>query len=224
MTRILALACAVVALLVGGFLIMGPSGQNDLPGNALIGAANAQDAAEVDTSSIIEMAMGPEDAKVTLIEYASYTCPHCASFHAGPFKEIKKNYVDTGKIRFVYREVYFDPFGLWASMIARCAGPEKFFGINDMIYSKQSEWARAGGNSEVADALRKIGRLAGIEPDALDACLKDGDKAQTLVAWFQKNAKADDIDATPSFILNGKKVANASYSELAAQIDAALEN
>lgn len=222
MTRILALVCAVVALLVGGFLIMGPSGQNNLPTNPLIGAANAQDAADVDTSSIVEMAMGPEDAKVTLIEYASYTCPHCASFHAGPFKEIKKNYVDTGKIRFVYREVYFDRLGLWASMIARCAGPEKFFGINDLIYSGQAEWSRAGGAAEVADALRKIGRLAGIEADALDACLQDADKAQTLVAWFQQNAKADDIDSTPSFVLNGEKVANASYSELASRIDAAL--
>ena len=72
------------------------------------------------------MMQGSADAKVEIIEYASYTCPHCASFHAGPYKDLKKDYVDTGKVKFVYREVYFDRFGLWASMIARCAGTGSF--------------------------------------------------------------------------------------------------
>jgi protein-disulfide isomerase len=215
MTRFVALICAVCAIALGGFIASAPA-------NPFVGAANAQDAADVDTSSIIEMTQGAEDAPVTIIEYASFTCPHCADFHKGPFKEIKANYIDTGKVRFIYREVYFDRYGLWASMIARCAGPDKFFGITELIYDGQSEWARAGGPTEIVDELRKIGRLAGIENDALEACLQDGTKAQTLVAWFQKNAEADQIDSTPSFIVNGKKVSNQSYADFAALIDAEL--
>ena len=73
----------------------------------------------VDTSSVVEMALGAEDAKVTLIEYASYTCPHCATFHNGPLKKIKEEYVETGKVRFIYRDVYFDRPGLWAARAMR---------------------------------------------------------------------------------------------------------
>jgi len=101
----------------------------------LTGAVSAQEA-EVDTSTIVEMVQGAEDAPVTIVEYASYTCPHCANFHAGPYKQLKKDYIDTGKVKFIYREVYFDRYGLWASMVARCSGPEKFFGITDLILKR----------------------------------------------------------------------------------------
>ncbi len=184
--------------------------------------ASAQDASDIDTSTIVEMSLGDENAPVTLIEYASFTCPHCASFHAGPYKELKANYIDTGKVHFIYREVYFDRFGLWASMVARCAGPERFFGITDEIYKTQAEWSRAGGPAEIAAELRKIGRLAGLEEDTLEACLQDADKAQTLVAWYQQNAEEHDITATPSFILNGRKVSNQSYADFSALIEAEL--
>ena len=143
----------------------------------LLGAANAQTAAEdLDTSTIKEMQIGNPDAPVTVIEYASYTCPHCASFHAGNYKQLKADYIDTNKINFVYREVYFDRFGLWASVVARCAGtPEAFFGISDLLYTGQATWARAGGGdpAAIADELRKIGRLAGLEGDTIEACLTD---------------------------------------------------
>ncbi|MDX2482042.1 MAG: DsbA family protein [Pseudodonghicola sp.] len=186
------------------------------------GTANAQDATEVDTSTIVEMTQGAEDAPVTITEYASYTCPHCAAFDQGPYKKLKAEYIDTGKVRFTYREVYFDRYGLWASMIARCGGPEKFFGISDLIFKGQSDWVRAGGPTEIVDELRKIGRLAGLENDTLEACLQDGAKAQTLVAWYQKNAEADGINATPSFIVNGKSVSNQSWDDFKALIEAEL--
>jgi hypothetical protein len=93
-------------------------------------AAFAQDEEAADTSRVLEMSLGNPDAPVTVIEYASFTCPHCRTFHDGPFKELKANYIDTGKIHFIYREVYFDRFGLWAGMLARCAGPERYFGIS----------------------------------------------------------------------------------------------
>ena len=224
MTRFAALFGAVVLVAVGAFFVLNGSSATTPAGSALIGAANAQENAEIDTSSVIEMTMGAEDAPVTLIEYASFTCPHCANFHTGPLKEIKKNYIDTGKVRLIYREVYFDRFGLWASMIARCGGEEKFFGITDLMYKGQSTWSRAGGVPEIVGELRKIGRLAGLEEDALEACLQDAEKAQTLVAWYQKNAEADGVESTPSFVMNGRKLSNMPYADFAREIDAELGN
>ena len=222
MTRLMSGVFAAVAVVAGGYALSGFNSQGSLPTNPLIGAATAQEA-EVDTSTITEMTLGAEDAPVTLIEYASYTCPHCASFHNDTFKQLKADYIDTGKVKFIYREVYFDRYGLWASMIARCNGPETFFGVSDLIYKGQSEWARAGGATEIVDELRKIGRLAGLENDQLEACLQDGTKAQTLVSWYQENATEHGIESTPSFILNGEKISNQSYAEFKKLIDAELE-
>ena len=189
---------------------------------APIGAAYAQDAAaEVDTSTIVDMTMGQEDAPVTLIEYASFTCPHCKRFHENVFDDIKTNYIDTGKVRLIYREVYFDRYGLWASMIARCGGEERYFGIAKLIYEQQDTWTR-GEPAQIADNLRKIGKTAGMGDTELDACLEDATKAQTLVAWFQENAEADDITSTPSFVIDGKKYLNMNYEEFAAVLDEKL--
>ena len=186
-------------------------------------ADNADGNAEVGTSTIPDMMIGNPDAKVTVIEYASYTCPHCASFHAGTFKDLKKNYIDTDKINFVFREVYFDRYGLWASMIARCAGPEKFFGLTDLMFQSQSSWTRAGEPAAIIDELRKLGRLAGIDGETLEVCLNDNEKAKSLIAWYQNKAGADNIDSTPSFIINGKKYANMSLAEMSEIIDAELK-
>ncbi|WP_299664343.1 DsbA family protein [uncultured Ruegeria sp.] len=210
MSRIATVICAAVAVAAGGYWLTQSS--KITPSNPLIGVAEAQEA-ELDTSTIVEMVQGAQDAPVEIIEYASYTCPHCANFHTGAYKQLKKDFIDTGKVKFTYREVYFDRYGLWASMVARCAGPEKFFGITDLIYEGQSEWTRAGGPAEIVDELRKIGRLAGVDNDQLEACLQDGTRAQTLVAWYQENAERDGIQATPSFIVNGKKVDNQSYDD-----------
>ena len=229
MTRIMTGICAAVAVAAGVYAIdnfTGRQGDPSLLDIQLIGSASAQEsaeAAEVDTSTIIEMVQGAEDAPVTLIEYASYTCPHCANFHEGAYKKLKAEYIDTGKVKFIYREVYFDRFGLWASMVARCGGEEKFFGITDRIFKQQSEWTRAGGPAEMVDALKKIGRVAGIDNEQLEACMQDATKAQTLVTWYQENATKDEVESTPSFILNGTKVSNQPYEDLKALIDAELE-
>ncbi|NOD33026.1 MULTISPECIES: DsbA family protein [unclassified Ruegeria] len=218
MSRIATVICAAVAVAAGGYWL---SLSNSNSSNLLVSTAEAQEA-EIDTSTVIEMVQGAEDAPVEIIEYASFTCPHCASFHQGAYKQLKKDFIDTGKVKFTYREVYFDRYGLWASMVARCAGPEKFFGLTDVIYEKQSEWTRAGGPAEIVDELRKIGRLAGIDGDQLEACLQDGTKARTLAAWYQENAERDGIQATPSFIVNGKKVDNQSYADFKKLIEAEL--
>lgn len=176
----------------------------------------------VDTSGIVEMTLGAEDAKVTLTEYASFTCPHCASFHQAVFKDLKRDYIDTGKVKFVYRDVYFDQFGLWAAMIARCE-PTRFFGISDMLYDQQKDWIGDGNPAGIAERLRKIGLVAGLEKDQMEACLADEDMARALVAWFQKNATDDDITGTPSLLIDGQKHPNMNYADLKVLLDAALE-
>lgn len=225
MNRILAVVAVAIGVAGYFWYTSAPSNPLDNPqATALLGAANAQESgAEIDTSTVIEMSIGNPDAPVTVIEYASYTCPHCGRFHEGPFKQLKAEYIDTGKINFVYREVYFDRYGLWASAIARCAGPDKFFGLTDLLYAGQAEWTRAGGGdpSAIVDELRKIGRLAGLDGDAIEACLQDGDNLRTLVAWYQENAEADGIRSTPSFVINGTTYNNMSYDEMVRLIDEA---
>ena len=218
MNRILAIAAVAVIGAFGAFLWI--NSQPQAPGID-IGAVNAQTAENIDTSIVTEMTMGNPDAAVTVIEYASFTCPHCRTFHEGAFKELKADYIDTGKINFVYREVYFDQPGLWAGMLARCGGEERYFGIADLIYQNQSTWL-AGDPATIANNLRRLGRTAGLSDDQINACLQDGDMAQAMVAAYQQNATADGIRSTPSFVFNGKLHSNLSYSEFSEFIDEAL--
>ena len=182
--------------------------------------SEAADAA-MEEPAVMEMALGNEDAAVTVMEYASFTCGHCANFHANQYKKLKADYIDTGKIRFVYRDVYFDRIGLWAAMVARCE-PNRFFGVADLIYSKQDEWLDSREPAKLAENLRKLGKVAGLEEDRIDACMRDGDKAKALVDWFQANAEADGIDSTPTLIINGEKHSNMSYEDLKTLLDEKL--
>lgn len=175
-----------------------------------------------DTSAITEMTLGAEDAPVTMMEYASFTCPHCASFHKTVFKDLKADYIDTGKVKFIYRDVYFDQFGLWAAMIARCE-PTRFFGISDMLYAQQKDWIGDGNPAGIAERLRKIGLVAGLEQDQMEACLTDENKARALVAWYQENATRDEVTGTPTLFIDGKKHSNMTYADLKALLDTALE-
>lgn len=204
---------AGAAILAGGAYWYTSSGSNT---TALPNIGSAQAATEtVNGIEIQDMFLGNENADVTVVEYASYTCPHCASFHQGAFKQLKEDFIDTDKIKFTYREVYFDRPGLWASIIARCGGQEKFFGISDMLYTQQRNWTASGDPVQIAEALRKIGRTAGLENDTLEACLADADKAQALVSWFEVNAAEDGIRSTPSFMIDGKLYSNMAYNEFA---------
>lgn len=223
MKWILPAGAVALALFGGGawYLTQG-AGQTGAADVRLPGAAQAQ-AADVDISTVTEMVKGAEDAPIEVIEYASYTCPHCATAHANLIPKLEENYIDTGKVKFTYREVYFDKVGVWASLIARCGGEAKFFGITDLIYKGQQEWARAGSEAAVIDELRKIGRLAGMEGDQVEACLNDGDQIATLVAWFQANAAEHGIKSTPSFVIDGKTYSNMSYEEFSAILDAKLD-
>ena len=185
-------------------------------GNLLVGTATAQDA---DPSAIPDMVIGAEDAPVEMTEYASFTCPHCANFHATVWPQLKAEYIDTGKVRFTYREVYFDRYGLWASMIARCGGDMRFFGITSEIYDRQRDWTASGDPATIAEALKTIGKTAGIPSDEVDACMTDADKAQNLVAWYEQNAEADNIRSTPSFLIDGEPYSNMAWDEMKAILD-----
>ena len=215
--NILLAGLAAVAVAIGGFFAFG--GGNTGPAD--FGAAQAQTAGDIDTSQVLEMTMGDANAPITMIEYASYTCPHCQRFHKDVFPKLKADYIDTGKVHFIYREVYFDGPGLWAGMTARCGGPDRFFGMVDLIYENQRTWTQ-GEPAQIASNLKKMGKLAGLTDEQLDACLSDGDMARAMTAVFQENAQADGVRATPSFVIDGQLESNMSYSELQALLDAKL--
>ena len=179
-------------------------------------------AATPDLPEVPDMVLGNPEAKVVLTEYPSYTCPHCATFHASVFKDLKRDYIDTGKIKFVYREVYFDRYGLWAAMIARCGGEMRYFGIQDLLFNNMKDWAGSDDPATVVENLRRLGRSAGLEDAAMDACLNDGAMAQAMVNKFQTDSEADDINSTPSLVLNGVKHSNMNYADLKALLDAEL--
>lgn len=178
--------------------------------------------AEAAAIEVPELVLGNPDAKVTIKEYASYTCPHCATFHADVFKQLKADYIDTGKVKFVFREVYFDRYGLWASVIARCGGEMRYFGINSILFDKQREWAASEDPAVVVENLKTIGRSAGLSNEALDACLKDEKFVEAMVAKFQANMAEDGVEATPTLFLNGTRHSNMTYADLKALIDAEL--
>lgn len=208
---------ALVAL-GAGWTLTRPDPQTGL----LPGAAFAQSADGV-MPEVIEMVQGNPDAPVEVIEYASYTCPHCASFHANQYKALKANYIDTGRIRFVYREVYFDRPGLWASMIARCADDSDFFFVfSELLYAEQRAWLASGDPTTIIADLRTLAKTAGMDDATLDACLSDGLKAEALYTWYQENADSDGINSTPSFVIDGRKYSNMAYDEFAGILDGKL--
>ncbi|MEZ5886164.1 MAG: DsbA family protein [Paracoccaceae bacterium] len=193
----------------------------------LVPPASAQESATASSAVALvpDMILGDQNAPVTVVEYASFTCPHCANFHDTVYDEFKKNYIDTGKVKFVYREVYFDKYGLWAAMVARCGGPEKYFGISDMLYDDQREWLASGADQGIADELRKIGLKAGMNADQINACLNDNDMAKAMVTAYQTNATNDNVKGTPTFLINGElHSGEMSYADFAALLDAALAN
>lgn len=189
---------------------------------ALLSFASLAQAQDAETPTVIEMIEGNPDSPVELIEYASFTCGHCRNFHADQYQKLRADYIDTGKIRFVYREVFFDRPGLWASMIARCGGQMRYFGMVEMLFENQRDWIGDGEPAGIAQRLRDLGKTAALDEETLDACMEDAGKAQALVDWFTENAERDQINATPTLILNGTKHSNMSYPALSKLLDEAL--
>ena len=164
------------------------------------------------------MTLGNPNAPVKIVEYASFTCPHCATFHLDVLPNIKKKYLDKGLVHLEYREVYFDGPGLWAGLLARCKGNEKYFPMIDLIFKNQEDWAK-GNIDNIKDGLLSMGRQAGLTDEESLACLEDDNLAEELVVLFQENAKRDNISSTPSFLINGQLVKNLPLPEFEELID-----
>lgn len=178
------------------------------------------------TDAIKDFALGSPDAKVKMVEYLSFTCPHCAHFHAEVFPKLKAEYIDTGKVMIEYHEVYFDQMGLLGAMLARCGGEMRYFGLTDMLLDKQRDWAAAESIDAAVVELKKFARAAGMVDADVDVCLHDQKMAEALVAHYQANIAKDypndSFGGTPSFIINGAQHANMSFEELKVILDAEL--
>jgi protein-disulfide isomerase len=165
-------------------------------------------AATPDLSTLLEppalgdKVLGKSDAPVTIVEYASATCPHCAAFHKDVFPQLKSEFIDSGKVKFIFREFPFDDLALAAFMLARCAPPEKYFPMLDVLFEQQQVWASKEARAE----LGKIAQLAGIGEDGFDKCLKNEELAKGIMAIRDKAANSYGVEATPTFFVNGKLV------------------
>lgn len=170
----------------------------------------------LESGALPEKVLGEDGAPVTVVEYASMTCGHCASFHSNTFPEIKTKYIETGKVRFILREFPFDPRAAAAFMLARCSG-DRYFAMIDVMFQQQDNWARA---EDGRAAMLQIAKLAGFSQEEFEACLTD----QKLLDDVNKvrNRAANDfkVDATPTFFINGSKYSGAlSVGEMSAIID-----
>jgi protein-disulfide isomerase len=182
--------------------------------------ALAQDTGTASLSG--DPSLGSPDAPIKMVEYASYTCPHCADFHNAVFKNLKAEYIDTGKVHFTLREVYFDRYGLWAAMVARCGGEMRYFGIHDMLFDKQQEWAASQDPMQVVNNLKAIGLAAGLDQAALDTCLNDQANAEALIKQFETNMAADGVKGTPTIFINGEMHSNMPWADLKTLLDSKL--
>ncbi|AWM87839.1 DsbA family protein [Microvirga sp. 17 mud 1-3] len=167
--------------------------------------AFAQDASAQDLAvqgPLGDVALGPEGAKVTIIEYASLTCSHCAHFHNDTWPEFKKRYIDTGKVRFVLREFPLDPLATAGFMLARCDGNDKYYPITDLLFEQQKNWAFV---DKPLDALRQIMKQAGFSQEKFDACLRDQKLYDAVNAVKNRGISQFKVDSTPTFFINGQR-------------------
>jgi protein-disulfide isomerase len=170
---------------------------------AMIPEAKAQTAADVAKPvSLPDMALGPKDAPVTITEFASMTCPHCAAFNEQVFPKIKKEYIDTGKVRYIFREFPLDPLAAGAFMLARCADKDKYLSIIDLFFGTQREWV-------VPNPLQpmfNIAKQAGYNEETFNACLKNQQILDGIQNVRDRAAKVLNVESTPTFFINGKRV------------------
>ena len=153
-----------------------------------------------------EMGLGKANAPVTMVEYSSLGCPHCAAFHRETLPQIKKDYIDTGKVRLVYRDFPLGTAALAASMIARCAGPTKFFGFIEILFRSQPQWSRSQNPMQ---ALTKVARFGGLSGDDVDACLKRQALLIHINNGKQFGIETHKVDSTPFFIIGDDTVSGA---------------
>ena len=147
-----------------------------------------------------DMAMGEENAPVTIIEYASMTCPHCAHFNDATFPELKKKYIDTGKVRFIFREFPLDQLAAAASMLARCSGKDRYFPMVETLFQRQRDWVV----QKPLQPLLTLSKQAGLSEQTFNDCLKDQQVLDGIEQTRQRAAQVFNVQSTPTFFINGK--------------------
>ncbi len=193
------------------------------PSKPAVAAPAAQGSVDMakllEAGSLPEQVLGKADAPVTIVEYASMTCPHCAHFHETTLPEIKTKYIDTGKARLIMREFPFDPRAEAGFMLARCSN-DKYFPMVDVLFKQQNNWVRA---QDAQSALLQISKLAGFSQESFNACLTNQKLLDDIRAVRTRGADEFKVDSTPTFFINGDRYAGAlTVDEMSAIIDAKL--
>jgi protein-disulfide isomerase len=192
---------------------------------ALIAVAFAAPAIAADSlppkeKILSERVLGKADAPVTLIEYASLTCPHCANFAMETLPTIKKDYIETGKVKLIYRDFPLDRLALTASMMARCAPEDRYYGLIETLFRTQDTWARA---SDPGVALQRLGAVAGLSKENYDACVANREIFDGIVAMRGQAEQEHKVNSTPTFVLDGRKLTgDLSLPEVRKALDAAV--
>jgi len=193
----------------------------------LISSAMAQSATDVAKPvSLPDMALGPANATVTITEFASMTCPHCAAFNADVFPKIKSTYIDPGKIRYIFREFPLDIKAAAGSMLARCIAKDdaaKYFAVVDVLFKQQNDWAYAAKST--TEGLSRIGKQAGLSQEQVDSCLKDQALLDKIAADQKYAAEVLKVNSTPTFFINGDVIkGEASFDTFDAKIKSLLKS
>lgn len=170
---------------------------------------------------LAELALGPADAKVTIVEYASMTCGHCMNFHTKVLPDLKTKYIDAGKVRLVFREFPLDPRAFAASMLARCVSDDKSFALIDALFHTQADWAFVKANP--TPKLFEVAKQAGFTQESFDKCLTDQALLDKLTARHTRAAEIFGVSSTPTFFINGRRFQAApTIEEFAKAIDPLL--
>lgn len=182
--------------------------------------ASAQSYSEADLNKVGPLGdkvIGQADAPVTVIEYASLTCGHCANFHNTTYKELKKKYIDTGKVRFIFREFPLDTVAAAGFMLARCAPEDKYFDIMSLMFEQQRSWAFT---NDPYSALLNMGKQLGFTEEAVKACLTNQEILDGVTEVRDYGSDKLGVDSTPTFFINGEKVSGAlSLEEFSKYVD-----
>jgi protein-disulfide isomerase len=166
-----------------------------------------------------DMVIGNPDAPVTMIEYASLTCPHCAEFENNTMPRLKREYIDTGLVRFIYRDFPLDNFAFAAAVIARCAGPERFFSFIEVFFAQQSSWTRVPSSARtpqeqgqaIMSNLRQLARLGGMSDAQFDQCQANRELQNVVLGHRMRGQNEMQVQGTPTFFINGNRH-NGGYS------------